>query len=182
MARSLLEKVSNDLQSDPGSVLFSFVKGEQLSLPLDINGLTDLTGLTFEAVVIEANNVVDQTDYPKTYKSGGVQNTLTVVIPTYQGNWSAPTAYSENDTVYYNAKYYRLYRGTAYVNATTPDLDTTHFPMTLGSTWTVQPTVISNTYGFFELRVTENSGAFPSTWKPVRGMVEILFSPTDIVP
>jgi hypothetical protein len=193
MARSQLDQVKQDLLSDPGSVLFSIVRGEQLSYPLDLNGFTTLVGYTFEAVVVEADNVADQTDPPKLHKSGGVQTTLTVVIPTNQGNWNAPTAYNENDTVFYNSKYYRLIRGTAYVNATPPDADPSweesavnrifiRFPMTLGGTWAVQPNVQSNVYGFFELRVTETSGAFPSTWKPVRGMIEILFSPTELVP
>jgi len=32
------------------------------------------------------------------------------------------------------------------------------------------------------LRVTESFGVYPRTWKPVRGMVELLFSPTHEVP
>jgi hypothetical protein len=56
------------------------------------------------------------------------------------------------------------------------------YPATLGSTWSVKPTVTSNTYGFFELRVTEPTDIiFSRTFKPIRGMVELLFSPTDEV-
>jgi hypothetical protein len=54
------------------------------------------------------------------------------------------------------------------------------FPNTLATGWAVQPLASSATYGFFELRVTEPTDAvFTRTFKPVRGMVEILFSPTD---
>ena len=53
----------------------------------------------------------------------------------------------------------------------------------LGNDYQVQPSVAGSTYGFFELRVTEPANPiFARTWKPIRGMVEIQFSPTDIVP
>jgi len=48
--------------------------------------------------------------------------------------------------------------------------------------WEVQPTTISSIHGFFELRVTEPSGGvFRRTWKPMRGLIEILYSPTNLV-
>jgi hypothetical protein len=57
------------------------------------------------------------------------------------------------------------------------------FPDDLAGGWAVQPGVNFNTYGFFELRVTEPLDAILThTWKPVRGMVEMLFSPTEAVP
>jgi hypothetical protein len=194
MARSQINQVKTDLLSDPGSVLFSFVLGEQLQYPLDIEFISTTVGYNFEAVVIEADNTDGQTEAPTTHKTGGVQVTLPLLIPTNMGTWSAVTAYNEYDIAFYNTKWYRLKLGAGYISATTPDVDTTHweetsagriyvrFPKTLGSTWTVKPTVTSKSYGFFELRVTEAAGAFPLTWKPVRGMVELSFSPTDIVP
>jgi len=50
----------------------------------------------------------------------------------------------------------------------------------VGAEWAVKPTPTANVYGFFELRVTENmnGSGFPRTWKPLRGLVELLYSPT----
>lgn len=59
---------------------------------------------------------------------------------------------------------------------------TIRFPETLGATWAVQPQIDVPVHGFFELRVTEPSGAFPQTWKPLKGVVEIAYSPTYLVP
>lgn len=193
MARSQINEIKTDLLSDPGSVLFSFVLGEQLQYPLDIDFISTTAGYTFEAVVIEADNQVGQESAPTTHKTGGVQVTLPILIPPNMGTWSSATAYNEYDIAFYDTKWYRLKYGAGYTSALTPDVDTTHweesvanriyvrFPKTLGSTWTVTPTVTSEVFGFFELRVTEAAGAFPLTWKPVRGMVELSFSPTDLV-
>lgn len=195
MARSQLNEVEQDLIDDGGSVLFSFVKGEQLEYPITLAFATNvLSGYTYEAVVVEANNSSGQTDAPTSIRPSGVQTILTVRVPTYRGTWNAATAYNMEDIVFYNTKYYKLKSGSAVVNAATPEADSNwtetttnkiyvQFPSTLGSTWQVQPIVGSPTYGFFELRVTEpNNAIFVRTWKPVRGLIQILFSPTDIVP
>ena len=55
------------------------------------------------------------------------------------------------------------------------------FPETLGSNWSVLPQVDVPTYGFFELSVKEPSGTFPQIWKPLKGVVEIAYSPTYLV-
>lgn len=194
MARSKLINPTNDLISDDGAVLWSFVKGEQLEFPVTINFITNSTGYTYEAVVVEGDNISGQTTPPTTIKAGGVQTVLTVRVPSLVGTWNAPSAYTQAEVVLYNSKYYELKSGIARVSAITPDLDplwteTTlnkvyiQFPSTLASTWAVQPIVGLPSYGFFELRVTEPANpVYRKTWKPVRGMVEILFSPTDIVP
>ena len=199
MARSPLTNLEQDLIDDGGSVLFSFIKGEQLEFPITLSFATttfSTSGYTFEAVVVEALNVDGQTEKPTQHKPSGVQNTLVVRSPVYLGTWSSVTAYNMEDVVFYNSKYYKLKSGAGYVSAVTPDvnsqwLETTanriyvQFPSTLSLSpgWEITPTVGSPVYGFFELRVTEpNNSIFRKTWKPVRGMVEILFSPTAIVP
>ena len=64
-----------------------------------------------------------------------------------------------------------------------PTLVYLQFPESLGRDWKVAPTVVGPVYGFVELRVTEpNNGVFRRTWKPVRGMVRIEFSPTEVHP
>ena len=85
-------------------------------------------------------------------------------------------------------------QGSGRVNSTLPTVDTSYwqetalnkiyvqFPSTLASTWSVQALADNAVYGFFELRVTEPTDQiFTRTFKPVRGMVEILFSPTSEV-
>jgi hypothetical protein len=195
MARSSLTSTSDDLISDSGSVLWSFVRGEQLEFPLVLSFLENaLAGYTYEAVVIEAANEAEQTQRPTTVKAGGVQTILNVRVPTFRDEWQSEQAYNKNEVVSYQGKYYGLVAGAGRVNATTPDVDplwaiTTpntiylQFMSTLGATYSVQASVGSPTYGFFELRVTEsNTSDFQRTWKPARGMVELLFSPTDVVP
>lgn len=191
MARSRLTNPTNDLVTDSGAVLWSFVKGEQLEFPVTMNFVEDVTaGYTYEAVVVEADNQPLQEETPTTVKLNGITTVLTVRVPTNRGNWDAPQAYNREEIVKYDGKYYKLTRGVARVNATTPDLDPLweeanlsrvylQFPKTLANNWSVDPSVGYPVYGFFELRVTEPvDGVFRRTWKPVRGMVEILFSPT----
>jgi hypothetical protein len=191
MARSRLLDPAIDLITDGGDVLWSFVRGEQLEFPVTLNFVENvMAGYTYEAVVVEANNTVEQIVTPTAVKPGGITNIITVRVPTNRGNWDSASAYNKEEIVYYGAKYYKLLSGVALTDSTTPNLsanwaETTlskvylQFPKTLGATWTQLPTVSTPVYGFFELRVTEpQDNIFRRTWKPVRGMVEILFSPT----
>lgn len=194
MARSSLTTIVDDLIEDTGSVLWSLVKGEQLEFPITLNFIEGLpTAYIFEAVIVEALNVAGQTDKPTLIKPSGVQTVLTVRKPTNRGTWDSAQAYNKEEVVLYNGLYYKLLGGAARTNVTVPSSDSTwivtvpnkvyvQFLNTLASTWAVAPIVDCPSYGFFELRVTEpNDAIFSRTWKPVRGMVEILFSPTDIV-
>lgn len=199
MARSRLTNTSQDLISDGGAVIWSLVKGEQLEFPITLNFIEDATINTtvasssyyqYEAVVVEANNTLAQTDRPTTVKTGGVQTTLFVRVPYYLGIWEAQEAYSKEEVVKYENKYYKLKQGSSRTSSVLPTLDpyweeTTlnkiyvQFPSTLASNWSVQAFADNAVYGFFELRVTEPTDAvFTRTFKPVRGMIEILFSPT----
>lgn len=197
MARSRLTNTTQDLIADGGAVLWSMVKGEQLEFPVVLNFVEDASvkatnNYTYEAVVVEADNVAGQTDRPTTVKANGVKTTLFVRLPVFEGNWSPSAAYNKEEVVYYGTKYYKLLLGAGRISSVTPDADPLweetqlnkiyiQFPSALGTTWSVQPVVDSPTYGFFELRVTEPTDAvFTRTFKPVRGMVEILFSPTDV--
>jgi hypothetical protein len=191
MARSKINVVTTDIITDTGSVLWSFIKGEQLEFPITLQFLDVANSTyTYEAVVVEADD--NPKGLPISAKSGGVQTTLAVRIPIQRGTWQATETYTREDVVLYNNIYYRLFDGLAVVSAILPTLDPNwivtvpnkvyiRFPNTLGSTWSLTPTVAKSSYGFFELRVTEGGSVFPRTWKPVRGLVEIQFSPTDIV-
>lgn len=196
MARSRLTNTTQDLIADGGAVLWSMVKGEQLEFPVVLNFIEDASvkpsnNYVYEAVVVEANNISGQTERPTAVKAGGVKTTLFVRLPVYLGQWDANAAYNKEEVVAYNSKYYKLLGGIGVVNSTPPNSSALweetqlnkvylQFPATLASTWSVQAVVDSPVYGFFELRVTEPTDAvFTRTFKPVRGMIEILFSPTD---
>ena len=195
MARSKITNTTDDLIVDSGAVLWSFVKGEQLEYPITLNFIDNAAaGYTFEAVVVEAQYEAGQTDKPTAVKADGVQTVLNVRVPTQRGTWQTTQAYNTEEVVLHNGTYYKLLYGSNYVNSVAPDLDSrwaitttnvvyVQFPSALGSDYQVQPSVAGASYGFFELRVTEpQNPIFVRTWKPIRGMVEIQFSPTDIVP
>lgn len=198
MSRSRLVNPTQDLQADAGAVLWSFVKGEQLEFPITLNFIEDVTvkpsnNYVYEAVVVEAQNIEGQTTKPTTIQPAGVQTVLTVRRPTFIGTWNASIAYNKEEIVLYNGIYYKLLKGAGRVDSTLPNVDPLwevtalniiylQFPSSLANTWNIQPSVNKPVYGFFELRITEPTDpVFQRTWKPVRGMVEILFSPTDVV-
>lgn len=198
MARSRLTNTTQDLIADGGAILWSLIKGEQLEFPVVLNFIEDASvkpqnNYTYEAVVVEALNVVGQTERPVEVRPGGVKRTLFVRLPVYLGVWSSSQAYNKEEVVLHSGKYYKLVSGVARINATQPNLDPQwqetqlnkvyiQYPSDLISLWSVQPVVDSPVYGFFELRVTEPPDSiFTRTFKPVRGMVEVLFSPTDEV-
>jgi hypothetical protein len=195
MARAKLTATSNDLVTDSGSVLWSLVKGEQLEYPILLDFMTDATvqGYIFEAVVIEAFNLEGQLDRPSVVRPFGAKTTLGVRRPNFVGVWSPIQQYNFENVVLYMGLYYKLLTGAARVNAEPPVTDSAweetalnivnlQFPLSLGDDWSVKPTVNSPAYGFFELRVKEpNNSIFVRTWKPIRGMVELHYSPTDEV-
>jgi len=198
MARQTITAKTIDPVSDSGSVIWSIVKGEQLEFPVTLDFLSNAgipNTYTYEAVVLEAANELGSTTIPNAIQPSGIQTPLVVRVPLERGAWVAGTAYNREDVVFYNEVYYKLALGTARVNSTPPDIDTAYWeiyvpnkvyiqlPANLGSTYLVSPSVGAPVYGFLELRVIEPSGdVFQHAWKPVRGLVELLFSPTDLVP
>ena len=195
MARSKITETKDDVIEDSGSVLWSFVRGEQLEFPITLNFVKNVTaGYTYEAVVVEADNIPEDERVPTNIRLGGVQTKLTVRVPVNRGTWDPGQAYNREEIVLHNGQYHKLAYGAARVASVSPDLDSAweiadlskvylQFPKTLGAIWDVQPSVGYPVYGFFELRVTAPAdNIFQRTWKPVRGMVQILFSPTEIVP
>lgn len=199
MARSRLTETTQDLVADGGAILWSLVKGEQLELPITLNFVEDAsvkpagTNYTYEAVVVEADNVNGQSTRPTSIKAGGVARTLFVRLPILLGSWDPVSSYNKEEVVIYDGIYYKLGFGVARTSSVPPPNDPSwvvtqlnkiyvQFPKDLISSWSVQPVVDGPVYAFFELRVTEpNDPVFIRTFKPVRGMVEVLFSPTDAV-
>ncbi|RLA44622.1 MAG: hypothetical protein DRR06_09210 [Gammaproteobacteria bacterium] len=194
MARSKITNITEDLVDDSGSVLFSLVRGEQLEFPLVLEfAQVDTSLYDLEAVVIEGAHIPGST--PISVEPSGDETTLTIRVPTDTGTWNPITAYNTEEVVDYNTIHYKLRAGVARVDATTPDVDPVwevfdertiylQFPkvLTITPAYVATPDVDTPVYGFFELRVTEPVNAiFIQTWKPTRGLVEILFSPTHLV-
>jgi hypothetical protein len=195
MARSKINETTIVANTDDGSVLFSLVRGEQIEFPLILNFASVAVDLyELEAVVLEADQF--HTSVP----IGAIETTLTIRRPTNRGVWAAATAYDREDYVEYPAAsgtYYKLLVGAARVSATLPDADPLwevynhktiyiQFPKELSVTpaWVTASNVTPALplYGYFELRVTEpNNAIYIQTWKPIRGLVELHFSPTDII-
>jgi len=192
MARDRITRSTQDLTSDPGSVLLSVVMGEQFEFAVTLDMVTVASNAyTYEAALVEAANDGKGTK-PTAVEPGGVGQALSVRLCVYLGSWSAATAYDATNVVAYGGREYRLLSGVDRVDATPPDEDPlwvihdkrtlyVQFPSTLGTTYARQPTADKPVYAFFELRVTETGNpVFDTTWKPVRGLVEFLFSPTHI--
>lgn len=193
MARDRITSAKKDLISDKGSILLSIVRGEQMELPivLDFITIADLN-YTYEAVIIEGSNDGIGT-YPTAVQPGGVEDSLDVRLCVNRGTWDAATGYNQEDVVLYSDTYYRLLSGTNRVSSTVPSADDSwvehdpstvyvQFPSTLGA-YSQLPLPDAPSYGFFELRVSEISNPiYVSHWKPARGLIEFLFSPTQLVP
>jgi len=184
-------------------VTLSFIDDATLKVPAAANYI-------YEAVVVEADNVAGQLTTPTVVKASGVQTRLYVRIPVYVGVWTATNSYSKEEIVQYagNSKYYKLLAGVNVTSSVPPSSSSlweetvlnkiyVQFPkeLAVGGTagldnpmtvktytaWSVQPTVASSVYGFFELRVTEPGSVFPRSFKPVRGLVQLQYSPTTAV-
>jgi hypothetical protein len=193
MARTPITSTGASLQSDDGNVLWSLVQGEQLEFEVTLGFLLNasMPGYTYEAVVAEGAN--SSGSIPTEVQPGGVKTALVVRIPTDRGVWSAAGSYNREDIVAYGGLTYKLLSGINRVAATIPSADSfwavyvpnkvfIQFPATLGTAWTNKPSAAAAAYGFFELAVTEPAGGiYTRTWKPMRGVVELLFSPTELL-
>lgn len=194
MSRSKITTTTTTVGNDPGGVLFSLIQGEQQEFQVTLGFLSALSGYIFEAVLMEALNISGNSAIPTVLMPAGINTTLVVRVPLERGTWAAATAYSAEDVVLYNTIYYKKASGTSVINATIPTSDTTweiyvpnkiniQFPAGLIAAWSVKPTVEAPVHGYFEVRVTEPAGGiYQRTWKPLRGIIEITFSPTDLVP
>lgn len=193
MARAKLTEIRNDLISDEGAILWSIVKGEQLEFPITLEFLKDVTaGYTYEAVIVEADSEnLRPGKYPRNIINGGAQHKLKLRMPTIVGVWDSSREYYFNEMVKHKDVFWRLTvsdtrEEPGLSDVWVQDVPTTvhvQFTSDIAKNWKTQPNIERPAYGFFELRVTEPNGAvFRRTWKPVRGLVQVLFSPTDIVP
>jgi hypothetical protein len=191
MARSKITATSKDLITDSGSALWSIIQGEQLELPIILDFVSAaLQSYVYKAAIVEGLNGGGVR--PNIIQPNGVRTELSVRLPAIKGEWDASTPYSFNDVVFHSGDWYLRTDGVNIVEAITPDVSPywrlsdprtvyIQIPETLSVTpaYAEQPTIDMPVYGFIELSVSENPrAAFPRRWKPVRGLIEILYSPT----
>jgi hypothetical protein len=182
---------TTSLVTDTSSVLWSITQGEQLEFNVTIGFISDLQDYRFEAVIVEADNTTAYKVRPTTLQPNGKKFRLKTRLHNV---WDPTMPYAATELVRFGRVVYeRLVSGTT---IGLPNVDTVNwavntkrsvsevflkFPSTLSLDWTAKPTVDKNVYGFFELSVTEPISLFSRTWKPIRGMIEIAFSPTVLV-
>ncbi len=192
MARSTTTAATTTaLVTDTSSVLWSITQGEQLEFNVTISFISDLQDYLFEAVIVEADNTTPYKVRPTTLQTNGKKFRLKTRLHDV---WDPTKPYVATELIRFGKVIYeRLISGTS---IGLPNVDTVNwavntkrsvsevflkFPSALSLNWTEKPTVDKNVYGFFELSVTEPTSVFPRTWKPIRGMIEIAFSPTVLV-
>jgi hypothetical protein len=172
--------------------LWSVIQGEQLEFGVVLDFVYDLAnGYVFEAVVVESANMAMQTSPPDSIQPGGKTTLLEVFQPTISGQWNANEVYLNGEIVSWKNSYYVQAKSSSYAGTVEPQNDSNWTPYvnnqvylrmlsTLSMDWQVQPTPHQDVYGFIELRVTEaGSTGFLRTWKPLRGMMKISYSPTE---
>jgi len=192
MARSRISGREIYLQTDNGSVLWSFIQGEQLAYQIAFDWIDNIHGMTVEAVVVEAQNTPGE--FPTEVLENGKQDTLQVYMPIFAGEWNVAAIYAKDALVYVteDAKYYQnlIVDNVGQPPAASPakwkeygpnNIITLLFPSTLSTDYAVAPLPDKPIYAYFELAINEPAGTFTRSWKPMRGLVEFLFSPTHLV-
>jgi hypothetical protein len=173
-------------------VTWKLSKGEQVEFPIELSFIDDASTHTFELAVVEANNQLEQKEVPKEPLVNGAVTIINVRKPKVPTAWVSGTTYLLLDVVEYLGLHYELQGKPTHTATITPDLDAewtpitlntvyVEVPSTLGNNWVQKPMPNAKVYGFFELQVTEPAnGVFQRTWKPVSGVIEIAYSPTDV--
>lgn len=83
MPRSPIRNKSQDIIGDTGSVLISLAKGEQIQIGFTLSWMSDLTGCTIAAKVVEGQNIQnDGTEAPMFEETETKQITTLDIIDT----------------------------------------------------------------------------------------------------
>jgi len=150
MPRSRINSRSNDLLKDDGAILLSIVKGEQVQFEVTLGWLTNLTGYTITPKIVEANVVGLDTD------------STTDDLPTSKQTGGQVKTLTVIDSTVTDNKFKLV------------------IPEDLVDLYVTQPTPEHPVYGFFGLEIRDNGvGNQQQVWKPMRGLVEILYSPSE---
>ena len=146
MPRSNITSTSKDLITDDGAILASVVKGEQTRLNITVGWLTNLSGYTITAKVVEGNNT--------------------------QGTGATPTDVDSSNPV--------ITTLTILDSTPTDNQFEIVIPHTLIDTWGTYPIPDKPVYGFIGLEIKDTGvGTAQQIWKPMRGLVEVRYSPTE---
>jgi len=146
MPRSKITSKSQDLITDDGSIIASIVHGEQTRINITASWLTNLSGYTITAKVVEGDNVQDSGAIPSTARDTPVVTSLPILDTT-------PT-----DNIF--------------------DIV---IPQDLINTWDTFPAPDKPIYGFIDLEIADTgTGNNQQIWKPMRGLIEVRYSPTEI--
>jgi len=86
MPRSKITSQSKDIISDDGSILVSVIEGEQVRLHIQLGWITNLTGYTLEAKVVEGANVQGSGSTPTDPQPSGQVTTLDIIDTTTTDN------------------------------------------------------------------------------------------------
>jgi len=150
MARSKINSRSKDLIKDNGSVLVSVIEGEQIHMNITLNWITNLSGYTLTAKIVEADSSdldYSKDELPTSEQLNGEVTTLTILD-------SDPTDNTFKIVI----------------------------PENLVDNWVTQPAPTRPAYGWIGLEVRDSgSGSLQQVWKPMRGLVEVLYSPSEAV-
>lgn len=145
MARSKITSKTNDIITDDGSVLISLIDGEQQRMGVTLGWLTDLTGYTLTAKIVEAANAQGSGNLPTDVQTAGDVQTLTIIDTTVTDNTFEIV-----------------------------------FPSTLIDAWATTPEPDQPVYGYVGLEVADTGvGTSQQIWKPIRGLVEVRYSPSE---
>jgi len=145
MPRSKITSTSKDLITDDGSVLVSVIHGEQTRLDMVVGWLTNLTGYTITAKVVEGNNTQGTGTKPTDPQPSGAVINLPIIDTTPSDN--------QFEIV---------------------------IPQTVIDTWATTPEPDKAIYGFIGLEIADSStGNNQQIWKPLRGLLEVRYSPTE---
>jgi hypothetical protein len=149
MARSRINSPSKDLITDDGAILASLAEGEQIRIEITLNWLVSLVGYLIVAKVVEALN------------EGKIVSVEDDNLP---------------DRVRPDGNVRQLV-----VIDTNPEDNKFELvlPKDLTDNWVVKPAPNRPVYGFIDLKVADfGQDSEQQIWKPLRGMVEIVYSPT----
>lgn len=152
MARKRINSKSKDLVSGPGTILVSVIDGEQIRIALTAGWLTNLSGYTITAKAVEADS--SQLDHFAEDKDDRLPLT--------------PQA------------------GGQVVTLPVIDSDVTDnafeivIPENITDGFTTMPLPEKPSYAWIGVEIADTGvGNNQQIWKPFRGLVEILYSPTE---
>ena len=144
MGKDRISSPSKDLMKASGTVLMSVVHGEQIHIDITANWLTNMTGCTVTAKIVEANNDGAGT-IPTTEATTPVITTLTIIDSDVTDNT------------------FKIV-----------------IPDDLIDTWSTQPSPDTPVFGYLGVEIADAGvGDAQQIWKPMRGLIEILYSPTE---